>query len=120
MILRLLFVLCLVLSIFWLVRRHYLSLDFAWLLFLMLVAVFGVSLSPWAVEKLAAVFDFGTPAMGIVALSIAALVGICLVLAVELTALKKQNALLLRKLASLELSAGQLRDPVEDQLPTKE
>ena len=120
MILRLLFVLCLVLSIFWLVRRNYLTLDFAWLLFLMLAAVFGVSLSPWAVENLAAVFDFGTPAMGIVALSIAALVGICLVLAVELTALKKQNALLLRKLATLELSDGKLRGRSNDQLPTQD
>jgi hypothetical protein len=103
MILRLMFVLCLVAGIFWLVRRHYLSLDFAWLLFLMLAVVLGVSLSPTVVESLAHVFDFGTPAMAVVALAIAALIGICLVLAVELTALKKQNALLLRKVASLEL-----------------
>jgi|GEM_PF-1086703 len=103
MILRLMFVLCLVAGIFWLVRRHYLSLDFAWLLFLMLAMVLGVSLSPTVVESLAYLFDFGTPAMAVVALAIAALIGICLVLAVELTALKKQNALLLRKVASLEL-----------------
>lgn len=103
MILRLMFVLCLVAGIFWLVRRHYLSLDFAWLLFLMLAVVLGVSLSPTVVESLAHAFDFGTPAMAVVALAIAALIGICLVLAVELTALKKQNALLLRKVASLEL-----------------
>jgi hypothetical protein len=104
MIFRLLFVLSLAVGIFWLVRRHYLSLDFAWLLFLLLAAVLGISLSPWVVANLAAIFDFGTPAMGIVALSVAALVGISLVLAVELTALKKQNALLLRKIAHIELS----------------
>jgi hypothetical protein len=106
MILRLMFVMGLVAGIFWLVRRHYLSLDFAWLLFLMLAVVLGVSLSPTVVESLAHVFDFGTPAMAVVALAIAALIGICLVLALEITALKKQNALLLRKIASLELHKG--------------
>lgn len=104
MILRLFFILCFVAGIFWLVRRQQLSLDFAWLLFFALSIVLGTSLSPWAVAKIAAVFDFGTPAMGIVALCVAVLIGICLVLAVELTALKKQNALLLRKVAHLELS----------------
>ncbi len=104
MIIRLLFLVFLVVGIFWLVRRHYLSLDFAWLLLLMLVAVLGVSLSPWAVEKLAQILDFSTPAMSVVALTIAALIGLCLVLLVEITAIKKQNTLLVRKVASLELA----------------
>jgi hypothetical protein len=103
-IIRLFFLVFLVVGIFLLVKRHYLSLNFAWLLFFMLTVVLGVSLSPWAVEKLAQILDFGTPAMAVVALTMAALIGLCLVLAVEITTIKKQNTLLVRKLASLELA----------------
>lgn len=103
MILRAIFVALLVFGILWLVRRQSLSLDFAWLLFLLLAGVLGISLSPWAVEGLAEIFGFGTPAMAVVALAIAALIGICMVLAVELNALKKQNRLLIRKIAAVEL-----------------
>jgi hypothetical protein len=103
-IVRLLFLAFMVGGIFWLVRRHYLSLDFAWLLFFILTVVLGVSLNPWAVEKLAKIFGFGTPSMAIVALIFAALIGLCLVLAVDINTTKKQNALLVRKVASLELA----------------
>jgi hypothetical protein len=41
--------------------------------------------------------------MVVVALSIAGLTAICLVLVVEVTGLKRQNAQLLRKIAALEI-----------------
>jgi hypothetical protein len=103
-ILRLLFIIALLVLIFWLVRRGRVSLDLAWLLFLVLVLVFGVSLSPWVVERLAHLFDFGTPAMAVVALAIGGLTGICLVLVIEVTALKRQHAALIRELAKLQLN----------------
>ena len=103
MTLRFIFLCVFLVAIFWLVKRDRLSLDLAWLLFFILAVVFGVSLSPWAVENLAHVFDFGTPAMAVVALSIAGLTAICLVLVVEVTGLKRQNAQLLRKIAALEI-----------------
>ena len=105
-VLRLLFVFAMLLLILWLVRRDRVSLDLAWLLFFVLVLVFGVSLSPWAVERLAHLFDFGTPAMAVVALAIGGLTGICLVLVIEVTALKRQHASALRALARLELQAA--------------
>jgi len=103
MTLRFLFLCVFFVTIFWLVKRDRLSLDLAWLLFFILAVVFGASLSPWIVENLAHIFDFGTPSMVVVALSIAGLTAICLVLVVEVSGLKRQNAQLLRKLAALEI-----------------
>jgi hypothetical protein len=86
-----------------LVQRKRLGIDLASLTLLLIVGVLALSFSPYWVEKLAQLFEFGTPSMAVVGLVIAGLVTVSVILLVMISDLKRKHAQLTRQVASLQL-----------------
>ncbi len=100
---KLLFVFVFVWTILRLVQRERLGLDLASLTLLLIVAVMGLSFSPYFVERIAALLQFGTPSMAVVALVTGGLVTVSVILSVMLSDLKRKQAHLIRQIAKLEI-----------------
>ncbi len=99
---KLLFVLAFVGVLLRLVQRERLSLDLASLTLVMILGVLLLSFSPFMVERIAAVLDFSTPAMSVVALVLVGLLVLCVILSVMISDLKHRQARLVRQLAQME------------------
>ncbi len=111
MIFKLLFFVGFVWILLMLVQRQRLGMDLASLTLALLVGVFALSFSPYWVERLAHFFEFGTPSMAVVALSIAGLVTVAVILLVMVSDLKRKHALLTRQLAGIQLRLSQDNKP---------
>lgn len=108
---KLLFVLVFVWLLLRLVQRERLSLDLASLTMVLIVAVLGLSFSPYWVERIALVLEFSNPAMSVVALMLVGLMALCLILAVSISDLRRRHALLVRQLAQLQTKIAQSQQP---------
>ena len=100
---------------FWLLMRlvqgQRLGMDLASFTIFLNVFVLALSLSPYWVERIATLLNFGTPSMSVVALAIVGLVSMSLILSVMLSDLKRKHANLTRQLFRLEMKvkASRLR-----------
>jgi hypothetical protein len=103
MIVKLLFIAGFVWILLRLVQRERLALDLASLTLILIVAVMGFSFSPYLVERVAAIFQFGRPSMAVVALLIAGLVAVSVTLSIMVTDLKRAQARLIRQMARMEM-----------------
>jgi hypothetical protein len=119
MILKLLFFAAYIGVLFHLVRKDRLSLDLASAAFILILFVLGLSFSPFWVERIAAVLNFSTPAMTIVALTMAGLISLCLVLAVTLSDLIRRQGLLMRQLALFELRLSSMESELSVRAESK-
>ena len=119
MILKLLFFAAYIGVLFHLVRKDRLSLDLASAAFILILFVLGLSFSPFWVERIAAVLNFSTPAMAIVALTMAGLISLCLVLAVTLSDLIRRQGLLMRQLALFELRLSSMESELSVRAESK-
>ena len=106
--LKLLFMLVFVLILLRLVQRERLALDLASLTLLLIVAVMGLSFSPYWVERIAALLQFGTPSMAVVALVTGGLVTVSVILSVMLSDLKRKQAHLIRQIVRLEIKVSKI------------
>ena len=110
---KLLFIVGFVWVLLRLVQRERLALDLASANLLLIVAVLGLSFSPYWVERIATFLEFGTPSMAVVALVIAGLVTLSLILSVMVSDLKRKQELLIRHMARLEMkSARKITEPM--------
>ncbi len=105
---KLLFVLAFVGVLLRLVQRERLSLDLASLTLVMILGVLLLSFSPFMVERIAAVLDFSTPAMSVVALVLVGLLVLCVIMAVMISDLKHRQAQLVRQLAQMQARLSNL------------
>ena len=105
---KLLFVLAFVGVLLRLVQRERLSLDLASLTLVLILGVLVLSFSPFWVERIAAVLDFSTPAMSVVALGLVGLLVLCVILSVMISELKHRQARLVRQLAQMEARLSNL------------
>ena len=92
-----------------LVQKQRLGMDLASLTILLIVGVLALSFSPYWVERIAALLEFSTPSMAVVALVVAGLVTISVILLVMVSDLKRKQANLTRQLASLELKVNTVK-----------
>jgi hypothetical protein len=106
MIYKLLFIFVFVWGLIRLVQRGRLSLDLASFTLLLIVAVLGLSFSPYWVERIAAFLQFGTPSMAVVALLIVGLVTVSVILSVMVSDLKRKQAHLIRQMARFEMKSA--------------
>ena len=111
---KLLFVLVFVGVLLRLVQRERLSLDLASLTLVLILAVLVLSFSPFWVERIAAVLDFSTPALSVVALVLVGLLVLCVILAVTVSDLKHRQARLVRQLAVLQSRLSQVEHKTRD------
>ena len=114
MIYKLLFFVGFVWFLLILVQRRRLGMDLASLSLLLIVGVFALSFSPFWVEKLAQIFEFGTPSMAVVALAIAGLVTVAVILLVMISDLKRKHAKLTRQVASMQLKLSKVDQSIVD------
>ena len=103
---KLLFIIGFVWIVLSLVQRERLALDLASFTLLLIVAVMGLSFSPYWVERIAAFLHFGTPSMAVVALVIAGLVTVSAILSVMVSDLKREQAHLIRQMVRLEMKSS--------------
>ena len=100
-------------TFFWvilsLVQKQRLGMDLASFTILLIVGVLALSFSPYWVERMASLLEFGTPSMAVVALVLAGLVTIAVILSVMVSDLKRKHANLTRQLARLELKLNTLK-----------
>jgi hypothetical protein len=89
-----------------LVQRERLALDLASVTIILIVAVMGLSFSPYLVERIAAILQFGRPSMAVVALLIAGLVAVSVILSIMVSDLKRAQARLIRQMARLEMQTS--------------
>ena len=91
-----------------LVQRERLALDLASLTILLILAVMALSFSPYWVERIADLLQFGTPSMAVVALVTAGLVSVSVILSVMVSDLKRKQAHLIRQISILEIKISQM------------
>ena len=103
---KLLFIVGFVWVLLRLVQRDRLALDLASLTILLIVAVLGLSFSPYWVERIATFLQFGTPSMAVVALVISGLVTVSVILSVMVSDLKRKQSQLIRQMARLEMKSS--------------
>ena len=106
MIVKLLFITGFVWVLLRLVQRERLALDLASLTLILIVVVMGLSFSPYLVERIAAIFQFGRPSMAVVALMITGLVAVSVILSIMVSDLKRAQARLIRQIARLEMKTS--------------
>ena len=104
MIVKLLFITGFVWVLLRLVQRERLALDLASLTLILIVVVMGLSFSPYLVERIAAIFQFGRPSMAVVALMITGLVAVSVILSIMVSDLKRTQARLIRQMARMEMN----------------
>jgi len=107
MILKLLFIICFVWILLRLVQRERLALDLASFTILLILAVMALSFSPYWVERIADLLQFGTPSMAVVALVTAGLVSVSVILAMMVSDLNRKQAYLIRQISRLEIKISQ-------------
>jgi uncharacterized membrane protein len=113
------FFVCFVWFLLLLVQRQRLGMDLASLTLVLIVGVLALSFSPYWVEKLAKFFEFSTPSMAVVALTIAGLVSVSVMLLVMISDVKRKHAQLTRQVASMQLKLSQLdKTVIEDRIGT--
>jgi hypothetical protein len=103
MIYKLFFILTIIFVLLRLVQKGRLGLDLASLTIIMILAVLGLSFSPYWVEKIATFLQFGTPSMSVVALVISGLTIVSMILSVMVSDLKRNQARMIRQIARLEI-----------------
>lgn len=103
MIIRLAFITIFVWAILRLIQFGRLSFDLASLVLFFIVGLFAISFSPFLVESIANIFDFGSPGVAFVALIVVGLTILCLILSVSLSDQKRAQANLVRSIARIEL-----------------
>ena len=106
MIVKLFFIAAFVWVLLRLVQRERLALDLASLTLILIVVVMGLSFSPYLVERIAAIFQFGRPSMAVVALMITGLVAVSVILSIMVSDLKRAQARLIRQIARLEMKTS--------------